>query len=381
MQRNNNSRNEFNLSYLDILTIIDNEKIKIVSVIFISLLFGIFFSLSDKVVKTVELSIFKNSNYLVNDQFNEINIEDEFSIDEQYLFNRFTEQFLLQNNISNILKKNKSLFINSPDHNLKKEESNFQILISREGKMLRAPDAKIIYETNAVTNDVNLKKIFSDVLINIDKQVIFSLQNDFKNHLNDIKNIRDKELRNLRTTRNNLIKDKVNEDKIILVELEENYIIAQRLNLKENLFININSFHNYNPDSIIPSYLAGTIALKSEIDFVKKRIKNINDENAFLYINRVFEIDKEIRNLIQRTDDKIKFISLFFENSVLIKNQDNFNSIIYDLNKIKISNYLFDKYKDIIVFLLIGLLIVSTYIIYISINLIYNTKENTQPVD
>lgn len=365
MQDNNQLSQTININFIAALRLIFANKFMIFLIMLLSLIMSAISFVNTNSSLKVELNIFKSDDDSI--KFTDENSLRSLLIDEDYLFDRFSQLFLEKKNTLDIIETRKSLYHqNINEFNLEKEAAKFKLLgINDNSNLYQVPEASIIYQTNYIVNNQNILNILNYLIIDLEKKVKKTIMYDIEKYIEETYSFNNKKINLLQIEKDNLFSDKIKEWMIQRLFLENNFEIAKKLGLSENSINNISSlgaFYFERTPFEIPYYFYGTVTIEHQINSLNNNINNINKDNAYLYSDDILEIDKQIRAINQSNEIFTKETEKFYNESKLITDQDNFKTIIYDINEVLISVNLFDRLKMSLIYLFIGIIISSLYL-------------------
>jgi hypothetical protein len=380
---------EFNLS--DMFTTLWRKKYTFFFINVVSLIFGIFYSLNQPISYIVSTPVYHSKHllFMKYKELNEIlktnetvfynNELDPYFINSKIIFERFVVEFQDYEEMIIVLKKNKS--ISKLIKDLKEEDQRKRLISYAKSFTLSNNSNKnnFILSFNW-HNDIEGKHLFKEA-------ILLTLENVKNSLINEVmllsKTMKKNNIRIIQNLENQI--DLIEQISKLEVEkriqyLSEQYSIAKEMDIESNLFIPVSNVmsnqvnvlpldlknlsnrvdfdmknfiaydNNFNN---LPYYLRGYKAIQKEIELIKSRSKeeNLLRSSAFVYLKqKMLAIKKNTTpNMLENIADDIK--NDFSENWI------EFN---FELANTNITN---KKYNYVIISLIIGFILSSTYIL------------------
>ena len=358
------------ISIFEIFYILYKSKIVIIAFISLFTLIGYFYhkSLPITVYSEYNIKPISNLDKIKYDQFNSLN---EFEISSDYLMQLFIDQINTYDDIQEAVINSKLI-----------DRDNYNSTIEFE-QAVRNNVLKFKLEKNLTSNDrdeSDVKLIYTDTFVNLDKnliislidQIILSANENVRKHIINEFNIKMKSIelnnnyqkREFHNNIENLEAEYLSESQSRLKFLKEQALIARHLGISnsinnENKVANITNIVSEGKINQIekPSqyYLIGYMAIEKEIEIINERALSVPFLEEISYFKqRIKKIDQD--NSVERAQSIFKLTPIALN--------DGFKSVqlnsIYHL-KIKVIS---EFYKVLLIFLVSGFIISSTFIIF-----------------
>lgn len=358
------------ISIFEIFYILYKSKIVIIAFISLFTLIGYFYhkSLPITVYSEYNIKPISNLDKIKYDQFNSLN---EFEISSDYLMQLFIDQINTFDDIQEAVINSKLI-----------DRDNYNSTIEFE-QAVRNNVLKFKLEKNLTSNDrdeSDVKLIYTDTFVNLDKnliislidQIILSANENVRKHIINEFNIKMKSIelnnnyqkREFQNNIENLEAEYLSESQSRLKFLKEQALIARHLGISnsinnENKVANITNIVSEGKinqmEELSQYYLIGYMAIEKEIEIINERALSVPFLEEISYFEqRLKKIDQD--NSVERAQSIFKLTPIALN--------DGFKSVqlnsIYHL-KIKVIS---EFYKVLLIFLVSGFIISSTFIIF-----------------